>query len=482
MRSRMEMPQRIADFGSPWIAVDNFCNCILLFIIMSGLGFFKVYEKWKEEAERENALSYSLRRYIRDVRDRLNPDYIISRLDGIIVVMGESPETGRRDIMDFCGWLRGQLYELPRPATPPADPKIAVPDGAARFFINPGMRLWRNVAFQALLLTISFGVFFNTPDSTDFSADCQMSFWGMYAFLNVVAYTVILLLYPRLRRSGNVRRFVAGAAVLTGVLVVPMVLIQLFTYDVSPYSGQVPFAMMVLSTLGSATTIALFIGGICAALMMGNWLRSRRRSMLLLSEHTRQEYAFLRKQINPHFLFNVLNNAGILSDENPAESMAMLRELRRLLLYQFDETSEASTPLADEIDFLRSYLTLQASRIEPFSFSVRTVGEIDNVEVPTLIFITFVENAVKHSTVVSGRRNVEVLFNAGAEGLEFICRNTYRRAPSASERPGGVGLANTRRRLDLLYGERAKLSSDEADGLYSVKLFMPYDCLSLEVV
>lgn len=474
LRNVLDIPPRIHDYLSPWILVDNACNCVLLFLIMAGLGFFKMYSKWKEEAAREQSLSESLRRYIDEVRTRLDPALIISRLDAIIGLLPEYPEMARRDIARFCDWLRGQLYELPSPVAQTVSPADSVAsDACLPFLISPSMRIWRHVAFQIIVAVISFGAFFDAPDRPDFSADRQAGFWGMFLFLDATAYVVILILYPAFRKSGNLRRYVTGVVILAAAVVLPLILIQLLTYEPSPYSADIPAFMMALATLSSALTVCLFIGGVSVALMLCNWLGSRRRSILLQSEHVRQEYAFLRKQINPHFLFNVLNNAGILSDEEPAESKRMLSELRRLLVYQFDETSLTSTPLAEEIEFLTSYLSLQASRIEPFSFSISADGDVEGAKVPTLIFITFVENAVKHSSAIAGIRNVDVRFAATATGVEFICRNTFSPHPRTAGSPGGVGLANTMRRLDMLYGRKARLRLGEESGQYIVKLFIP---------
>lgn len=476
-RQHIGVPQRIHNFLSPWIAVDNLCNCILLFLMMVGLGFFKVYQQWQNELHSENRLSDSLSRYIDIVRHRLNPDMIVARLDSIISHMSTDPAAANNDIASFCRRLRSQLYELPAPEVVDNYTPSPSSSPAFRLLSAKKMRGWRFLIFQSILISISFSVFFNAPDSPEFTADRAGSFAAMYLFLNAVSYLVILVLYPRFRKTGSLRRYVGGVIGLAAAVILPMILIQILTYDLSPYSSATPMPLMVLSALSSTITIALFIGGVSAILFLQNWLHSQCRSTLLHAEYVRQEYAFLRKQINPHFLFNVLNNAGILSDEDPQESVEMLRELRRLLIYQFQGTNQTETSLSDEINFLRSYLSLQATRIEPFSYSINVQGDADSICVPTLIFITFVENAVKHSTVIDGHRDVDVDFHISRSGVKFTCRNTYRPHLSLNNGAGGVGLANTRRRLELLYGDNLSLSTTIVADHYLTNLFMPYDKL-----
>lgn len=222
-------------------------------------------------------------------------------------------------------------------------------------------------------------------------------------------------------------------------------------------------------------TLVLFAGGVSAILFMQDWLSGERRMTILRAEYARQEYAFLRKQINPHFLFNVLNNAGILSEEDTRASREMLCELKRILEYQFDETNGMTTPLEREIEFLRSYLTLEATRMEPFNFSISAKGIIGQTNVPTLIFITFVENAVKHSSVIDGRREVTVSFSTTGEGTVFRCRNTFRPGQRHDRKEGGIGLANTCQRIELLYGDKAVFSQHVESDDFITELFIPYN-------
>ena len=131
--------------------------------------------------------------------------------------------------------------------------------------------------------------------------------------------------------------------------------------------------------------------------------------------------------------------------------------------------------MAHEVWFLRSYLNLEQARIEPFDYSITTDRRVGEMFVPTLIFITFVENAVKYSSVVNGRRYVDVSFARAPHGMCWMrCVNSFSHDSGRSDiHSGGLGLVNTRRRLEYLYGERFSLSEHVESGEYIVNLTIP---------
>lgn len=477
LRRALGLPMRISDYGSPWILGDAFSNCILFFLSLLGVSLIKVHEKWQKEMREDERMSANLRNYISEVKERLNPGYIISSLDHIIDLFPSALNMVYSEIDSLCRYLRRQLYELPAPvADSVSEAEVSYPK-VTYFLVLKKYRWHRQLIFQLILLAISFGAFYDTPDDPEFTIEKFSGFISLYLVLNAVSYIVILWLYPRFKKRQDIRRYISEVGMLTLGIILPIIMLQILTYDLSPYVREMPFSIMVLSTLGTAMTVALFLGGVSVVLLTENWLAGRRRLSLLRAELLRQEYSFLRKQINPHFLFNVLNNASILSEEEPEESGEMLRELRRLLIYQFDEAGKSKTGLVEEIEFIRSYLALEASRLEPFSYNVEICGDTARVFIPTLIFITFVENAVKHSTDIAGRRHVDVSFFPEDRGLRFVCSNTYRADSAEKSKDGGVGLANTLRRLQFIYGDTIEFSQKIKSDTFITSLLLPNDYL-----
>ena len=163
----------------------------------------------------------------------------------------------------------------------------------------------------------------------------------------------------------------------------------------------------------------------------------------------------LKNQINPHFLFNMLNNANILVKEDPDEASQILGKLNDLLRYQFNDSTRKEVSLNADIQFLTSFLELEKVRR-------------DHVCVPPLLFIPFVENAVKHNPDSDNLSYVHIYFTLHDHELSFRCENSKPSVPV--KREGGIGLANVRRRLELLYGSGYTLEIKDLATTYSVNL------------
>ncbi|KAA3932477.1 histidine kinase, partial [Bacteroides ovatus] len=182
------------------------------------------------------------------------------------------------------------------------------------------------------------------------------------------------------------------------------------------------------------------------------------------------ELTFLKNQINPHFLFNMLNNANVLIKRNPEEASKVLFKLEDLLRYQINDSSRERVSLASDIRFLNDYLNLEKIRRDNFQFTLRQEGEVDSIWIQPLLFIPFVENAVKHSFDSEHSSYVHVFFKVEAHRLEFRCENSKPAVAVQQGKVGGIGLANIQRRLGLLYPEHYKLEQKEDENLYSVIL------------
>lgn len=300
-----------------------------------------------------------------------------------------------------------------------------------------------------------------------------MSFIAMFLLLDSIALVNILWLFRRFRKRRNLKRYIAELGILIGIVIAPAIISEIATYDINVIDKSLPPLLVVISIIGSMLTLFLFVGGTGAIMLFQDWISGQRRMTMLRAETIRQEYAYLRKQINPHFLFNVLNNAGILLEEDPEGAVKMLAGLRRLLEFQFDQTNRPLTTVGREISFLNTYLNLEATRIEPFSFSITAEENLHNLEIPTLLFIPFVENAVKYSSVVNAHRRVSLFFSAQADKLCFRCVNTFNPTDKTDTHSGGLGINNTRRRLDLLYNSGYTFRQSRTSDSFIITLIIP---------
>ncbi len=203
-----------------------------------------------------------------------------------------------------------------------------------------------------------------------------------------------------------------------------------------------------------------------------DWYYKRQHQKQLEAENALIKLSMLKAQINPHFLFNVLNNIHSLVHKNAvktADSIIKLSEIMRYMLYESDQSN---VPLDREIEHIRNYLKLQELRlIEKESVQFDVEGITKEIEIAPLIFIAFIENAFKH-----GKKNqkdsILMRIIAGEDDLHFYCSNLVRKLSRTEEESFGsrIGLDNIKRRLQLLYPDRHTLTIEHNDIRFDVHL------------
>ena len=185
-----------------------------------------------------------------------------------------------------------------------------------------------------------------------------------------------------------------------------------------------------------------------------------------------QQLEYLKYQINPHFFMNTLNNIHALVDIDPEKAKSTILELSKMMRFVLYEGNKTVVPLEREISFLQNYITLMKLRYtDKVRIQVDVAQTLPNKDVPPLIFITFVENAFKHGVSYRQESFIDIAINIDNDTLVFTCKNS--RIPQEEEKHGGVGLANVRQRLDLIYGLNYELDINDDPQTYSVKLTLP---------
>lgn len=184
----------------------------------------------------------------------------------------------------------------------------------------------------------------------------------------------------------------------------------------------------------------------------------------------RAEMEQLKNQVNPHFLFNMLNNANALTQKDPAKASQVLMKLSDLLRYQLYDSARPSVLLTAEIHFLEDFLNLENIRRDNFEHLVSKQGELSGVMVAPLLFIIFIENAIKYSMDSEKKSYVQVYFNIIRTVLHFKCINSKPNIISSSNGIGGLGLINVKRRLELIYPDKHTLMIHEHDNTFTVSL------------
>lgn len=190
------------------------------------------------------------------------------------------------------------------------------------------------------------------------------------------------------------------------------------------------------------------------------------------TENLKTELSLLRSQASPHFLFNVLNNMVALARKKSDLLEPSLIKLSSLIRYTVYDTLEETVDLEKEIDYLESYIDLQRQRFgSNVAFHVTLTRPQQNLHIEPMLLIPFVENAIKHGTGFIENAEINITLQATGNTLFFLVRNRYNAQENdVKDKTSGIGLANVKRRLNLLYPNSHQLQIDKTDGVFTVKL------------
>jgi sensor histidine kinase YesM len=192
------------------------------------------------------------------------------------------------------------------------------------------------------------------------------------------------------------------------------------------------------------------------------------------NENLKTELSFLRSQVSPHFLFNVLNNMVALARLKSDQLEPSLIKLSGLMRYMLYESDEQKATLAKEIEYITSYIDLQRLRFGKsmkINVNMNSNGGYQLIE--PMLLIPFIENAFKHGTGLIQDPEIDICLEATSDQLNFKVRNKYRdEVAEIKDRTSGIGLANVRRRLNLLYGKDFDLKIEKAGGWHTVALHL----------
>jgi len=244
---------------------------------------------------------------------------------------------------------------------------------------------------------------------------------------------------------------------LHGALFVRFVPQHRFKFFVSSWHNSLPF----LFTVMISTTCKIIY----------DRLKSEAEAAALQRENLKTELAFLRSQISPHFLFNVLNNIVAMVRLKSEELEPTVIRLSSLLQYMLYESDDEKVLLKNEVESLRDYIDLQKLR---FSSNLNLQVHLDAKEewqsIEPMLLIPFVENAFKHGNSLGETPEIWIDLEASNNELHFAVKNRYTGNDKSKDKISGIGLANVKRRLSLLYPNRHQLLIDDAAGWYQVNL------------
>jgi sensor histidine kinase YesM len=192
----------------------------------------------------------------------------------------------------------------------------------------------------------------------------------------------------------------------------------------------------------------------------------------LVAMHNEAQLNFLKAQINPHFLFNTLNNIYAAATLNHPATADMVLKLSEMLRYVTYDTLSERVPLSREMKTIQSAIELYIMSVQsPSDITVDMEGEASTETIEPMLLLPIVENALKHGNMGDGANTfMRVRVSVNDEVLHFEVTNTYDPMNIQKDQTGGIGLANIRSRLRLHYPEKHNLSISIAQGIYTVSL------------
>ncbi|MFB6456926.1 sensor histidine kinase [Chitinophaga sp. Hz27] len=279
----------------------------------------------------------------------------------------------------------------------------------------------------------------------------------IFAYFILLFYINMYVLVPKfLFRNKNISYCLS----VIGILLV----VAVCGYFFNPFNKNnglnIPlFSFLTILLLAASSSIKLFQKG----------MKDRQLIYELEQSKTNAELEQLKNQINPHFLFNMLNNANVLTKKDPEKASQVLMKLSDLLRYQLYDSARDKVLLTSDIRFLEDFLNLEKVRRDSFDILISKEGNLSGVQIPPLLFISFVENAVKHNNDATNSSYVHLYFDVRNDVLFFKCINSKPVVGSVNS-TGGLGLMNVKRRLALLFPETHQLIIEDGPENYCVTL------------
>ena len=218
----------------------------------------------------------------------------------------------------------------------------------------------------------------------------------------------------------------------------------------------------------------LFLAISFAYAFTGEWFKSEHLKSQLQKEKLSTELNFLKSQINPHFLFNALNNLYAIAQHHEVEELSTgIEELSNLMRYMLYESNSDYVPLKKEIKYLHSFIEIQQLRIDEkddFIINFEIKGNLDGISIAPLILLPFVENAFKHGISQTKTSIIHISIERHNNQIHFRTSNNTYRETNGNKDESGIGLENVKRRLNLLYPNNHQLTISEKQDKYQVDL------------
>jgi LytS/YehU family sensor histidine kinase len=293
----------------------------------------------------------------------------------------------------------------------------------------------------------------------------------------IMVYAMLYFLIPRFLLKRRFWQFFLGFFVLILICVLYTILAQLSVSNTRNFQGAT-------LTVGRNILPFIHIAAIAASIkLLKHWYFQRKETLEAEQKRTVAELKLLKAQLHPHFLFNTLNNLYSHTLEFSPKSPEIVLKLSGLLRFMIYESNTPKIPLANEIELLQNYISLEQLRYgERLEMSVVINGDIEQYQIAPLLLLPFLENAFKHGT----SRQLDqcwISFNLSVENSEMNFKLVNSIDPQikyGDMKLGGLGLQNVIRRLELLYKDNFQMETQRMEEVFVVNLKLTLELLESE--
>jgi two-component system sensor histidine kinase AlgZ len=288
------------------------------------------------------------------------------------------------------------------------------------------------------------------------------------AFNMFIAYLNYFFFLPRFLKRQNAVRYLLEFSV--PFIIVIILRVNLLRYLIDGYTHKEAYfysTLYAVQTMATTLFVVIFVGMLRFA---KDWFEFEARKKEVENEKLTAELNFLKAQINPHFLFNTLNNLYYLAFTQSPNTTEVIAKLSQMMRYMIYDSNHSLVPLSKEIEYMQNYISLERLRLNntiPVGFEVQ--GNADEVRIAPLIFITFLENAFRHG-VSNNKPDAWVNIRVSLKDKECIYTVENSKISPVPDAKSGIGLQNVKRRLELTYPGRYHLTVDDQADRYAIQL------------
>ncbi len=299
----------------------------------------------------------------------------------------------------------------------------------------------------------------------------------LYSVINVGSYAIIIygnafFLLPKLYEKNSRVLYALLAVLLVTAVALLRYMASFYIYNwffaakLSPFRWSAVGSSFISSLLIYLTSVLFYI--------TLDFFRLKQKQEQLQKQHAETELKLLKAQVQPHFLFNTLNNIYYVAQRESPATAALLEQLSLIMRYFVEDAPKERIPLLREMDFIRNYLSLENMRMRyPVNISIQEQGIHEKITVPPMLLIPLVENVFKHGIDKLREDNfISLSVSLLQNRVEAVVENRMARQGEVSNTTG-TGLANLASRLKLLYGNDYVLFTGEAGMNYRAQINIP---------